>query len=119
MATQKNKNKPALGRGMSALLGANAAPIVNSKPMQTQEPMAANNTGSLLVPIEKIKANKEQPRKIFKEKDISELSASIKENGIIQPLIVTLEEDKTYKISTGISMVGLLIKSCCANLKSA
>lgn len=96
MAT--TKNKPALGRGMSALLGGNAAPI-NSTKKSAETPLSTN--GSLLVPIEKVKANKEQPRKIFKDKEIEELSASIKENGIIQPLIVTLEEDNTYKLISG------------------
>ena len=91
MAT--SKNKPALGKGMSALLGGNASPIASFKAEETN--------GSLLVPISKVKANKEQPRKIFKDKDIAELSASIKENGIIQPLIVTLEEDNTYKLISG------------------
>lgn len=96
MAT--TKNKPALGRGMSALLGANANPVLGSKPQQTSE---TNNTGTLLVPIEKVKANKDQPRKIFKDKEIAELSASIKENGLIQPLIVTLQDDKSYQLISG------------------
>ena len=39
--------------------------------------------------INSINANKEQPRKIFREADLLELSKSIKENGVIQPLIVT------------------------------
>lgn len=93
MAT--TKNKPALGKGMSALLGGNASPLINSTTTKTE------NTGSLLVPIRKVKPNKEQPRKIFKDKDLTELSASIKENGIIQPLIVTLEDDNTYKLISG------------------
>jgi ParB family chromosome partitioning protein len=92
--TSSNKNKPALGKGMSALLGANTAPIVNTLNVE-------NNTGSLLIPISKVKANKEQPRKIFKDKEITELSASIKENGIIQPLIVTQEDDGTFKLISG------------------
>jgi len=89
------KNKPAaLGRGMSALLGNSASPLLsNSKKDETN--------GSLLVPISKVSPNKEQPRKIFKDKDLIELSASIKENGIIQPLIVTAEEGGTYKLISG------------------
>jgi ParB family chromosome partitioning protein len=91
MAT--TKNKLALGKGMSALLGGNASPIMS-------QPKAQGN-GSLLVPIEKVKANKDQPRKIFKDKEITELSASIKENGIIQPLIVTEQEDGTFLLISG------------------
>ena len=47
------------------------------------------NEGSLLVDIGQIRPNPNQPRKIFKEKELEELSLSIKENGVIQPLIVT------------------------------
>jgi ParB family chromosome partitioning protein len=101
MATIKSaKNKPALGRGMSALLGASASPIMGQG-QNSEERMISNNTGSLSVPIGKVKANKDQPRKIFKDKEIAELSASIKENGLIQPIIVTLEEDNTYKLISG------------------
>lgn len=98
MATTKVK-PAALGRGMSALLGNNANPLINSSGQTTSNNQQTN--GSLLVPIDKVKANKEQPRKIFKDKEIGELAASIKENGIIQPLIVTLEEDNTYKLISG------------------
>ena len=41
----------------------------------------------------RLKANPDQPRKIFKEKEIEEFLTSIKENGIIQPLIVTKGEE--------------------------
>ena len=90
-----SKNTAALGRGMSALLGGNASPLIKGNNEEL------NNNGSLLVPISKVKANKEQPRKIFKDKDITELSASIKENGIIQPLIVTREEDGSFMLISG------------------
>lgn len=101
--TTTQKNKLALGRGMSALLGNNSSPLnatnidntsVNNSNMNTQ-------SGFVMVETVKIKANKEQPRKIFKEKEIAELSASIKENGIIQPLIVTIDEDKSFKLISG------------------
>ena len=45
-----------------------------------------------LVEISEIKTNPDQPRKIFKEKDLKELSLSIQENGIIQPLILSKAE---------------------------
>lgn len=45
-----------------------------------------------LVDISEIKTNPDQPRKIFKEKDLKELSLSIQENGIIQPLILSKAE---------------------------
>lgn len=86
--TKNNTTKTALGKGMSALLGSNSSPL-GANNIDNSSIGRGQNTGSLMVPIEKVKANKEQPRKIFKDKEIAELSASIKENGIIQPLVVT------------------------------
>jgi ParB family chromosome partitioning protein len=114
----KQKNN-ALGKGMSALLGNSSSPL-NSSNIDNSSIGASNNTGSLLVAIEKIKPNKEQPRKIFKDKEISELSASIRENGIIQPLVVTQDGSNYLLISgerrlrasrlAGLEMVPVVIK---------
>lgn len=98
MATTKNKS--ALGKGMSALLGSNSAHLAASN-IDNTSINNKNEAGFVLVDITRIKANKKQPRKIFKDKEIMELSASIKENGIIQPLIVTIDEDNTYKLISG------------------
>lgn len=93
--------KSALGRGMGALLGGANSQIINSNTLAaTQTAPIEPRTGSLLIPIHKIKANKEQPRKIFKDKELLELSASIKENGVIQPITV-LEEDGKFVIIAG------------------
>lgn len=55
----------------------------------------------LLVDIGAIKTNPNQPRKIFKEKDLEELAESIRENGIIQPLIVAELENGQYELVAG------------------
>jgi len=97
---QKN-SKIQLGKGMAALLGGNptyneaatSAPIEARKEIQIE-------TQPMLVDVEKIMANKAQPRKIFKEKDLIELSESIKENGVIQPIIV-VEKDGMFEIVAG------------------
>lgn len=118
--TTLNKNKnTALGKGMSALLGDSSSPL-NAKNIDNSSIGLKTNDGTLLVPIEKIKANKEQPRKIFKDKEIAELSASIKENGIIQPLVVFEEGSHFVLISgerrlrasrlAGLEMVPVVIK---------
>ena len=99
MATQKNKL--ALGKGMSALLGNNSSPLKATNIDNSSMENTKSDNGFIIVDISKVKANKEQPRKIFKEKEITELSASIKENGIIQPLIVTIDEDKNLKLISG------------------
>ena len=68
--------KKGLGRGLSALFG-----DIESKSYSTE--IQINK-----VPIANLQRNKYQPRTIFDEEKISELSSSIKENGIIQPIAV-------------------------------
>ena len=51
--------------------------------------------------IEKIQPNKHQPRTYFNESDLKELSQSIKEKGVIQPLIVTNGGEDTYELIAG------------------
>lgn len=55
----------------------------------------------LLVDVGAIKTNPNQPRKIFKEKDLEELADSIRENGVIQPLIVAELENGQYELVAG------------------
>ena len=107
------KNKPQLGRGMAALLGNSPAayadapekaapiePAAAPAPAPKKETPAAIETQPMLVDIEKVVANKAQPRKIFKEKELLELSESIKENGVIQPILV-IEKDGVFEIVAG------------------
>ena len=73
-----------LGRGLSALLGENAvSTVVDSAPPPPRSVM-----GSQDIPIELLRRNPSQPRKVFAEEDIDELAASIREKGVIQPLLV-------------------------------
>lgn len=95
--------KPQLGKGMAALLG--GSPFNESAAIA---PMgAARETKTiiehhpLLVPVENVVPNRSQPRKIFKEKDLFELAESIKENGIIQPLLVTEAEGGKFDLIAG------------------
>ena len=96
-----NKTKSALGKGMGALLGGNTSPLLGASIADKKTAPIGPAGGPLLVPVSKIKANKEQPRKIFKDKDLLELSHSIKENGIIQPITVKEAEDGKYIIIAG------------------
>jgi ParB family chromosome partitioning protein len=94
---QKNQ-KIQLGKGMAALLGGNPtynepAPIEAATKIQIE-------TQPMLVDVDRVVANKSQPRKIFKEKELLELSESIKENGVIQPLLV-IEKDGMFEIIAG------------------
>lgn len=48
------------------------------------------------IPLVQISPNPDQPRKIFNEKELSELADSIKENGVLQPIILRTVKGKTY-----------------------
>jgi len=73
-----------LGRGLSALLGENAVSTV----LETAQAPPRSAMGSQDIPIELLRRNPNQPRKVFAEEDIEELAASIREKGVIQPLLV-------------------------------
>ena len=96
------KNKIQLGKGMAALLGNNPGNYTDAPSDAPIEPKkeVKIETQPMLVDVDKIVANKAQPRKIFKEKELLELSESIKENGVIQPIIV-VEKDGIFEIIAG------------------
>jgi ParB family chromosome partitioning protein len=80
MATRK-----ALGRGLSALIPP-AEPVV---PRGAEEP-----TAPLRLPVHRIEPNPRQPRKSFPDKELDQLAASIREQGILQPLVVRSRDDR-------------------------
>mgnify|MGYP001167613946 FL=1 len=84
-----------LGKGLSSLLG---------KKEDLKEASIDNNNntnGLLLIPIEKIFRDEQQPRKEFDQEKIKELSQSIHKNGLIQPLILTKRDSDTYTLVAG------------------
>ncbi len=86
-----------LGRGLSALLGdaaAEAAPIAPGQPLPA---------GVQLAPIESLKPNPDQPRKVFRPEDLSELTQSIRDKGVLQPILVRTQpgEDGVWQIIAG------------------
>lgn len=78
--------KSGLGKGMAALLQVPEAVV--------------DNKSYFICPIEQIRPNKNQPRKHFAADKLEELAASIREQGIIQPLVVT-KKDGFYEIIAG------------------
>lgn len=79
--------KKALGKGLGSLMGTAEAETAALEPDSTLK-------------ITQIVPNKDQPRKLFKETELSELSDSIKQNGILQPLLVRKKGAK-YEIVAG------------------
>ncbi len=91
----EKKNKPrGLGRGLSALMA-----DVNPDPVSTRTEAPRN--AEVLVPIEKVTANPDQPRRQFLQEDLDDLTASIKEKGVLQPLIVRPRDGGMYEIVAG------------------
>lgn len=83
-----------LGRGLSALLG-------NNTPAPVEQPGEVKAIGELsYLPVNRILRNPFQPRKQFDQESLGELAASIKEHGVIQPIIVR-EYDGAYQLIAG------------------
>ncbi|HEX9407533.1 MAG TPA: ParB/RepB/Spo0J family partition protein [Thermoanaerobaculia bacterium] len=80
--------KKALGRGLSALIPQKSEPAIAS--------------GALAqIPLDRISANPYQPRKAFNERSIDELTRSVREYGIVQPLVVTRTADNRFRLIAG------------------
>ena len=82
----ENRLKKGLGRGLSSLLG------------DTQKKVETNK-----IPIKDLSRNKFQPRKNFNKENLEELTNSIREQGVIQPIIVRPDKtnDGKYEIIAG------------------
>ncbi len=91
MADNKsNKPKRGLGKGLSALIPDTYVDSLKSKKETSSEP----KEGVLLAELSQIIPNPDQPRTDFKEEQIEELSQSIQEQGILQPLVVKRKGDQ-------------------------
>jgi ParB family transcriptional regulator, chromosome partitioning protein len=77
----KKSERRGLGRGLSALMAdVNLAPQPGAN--------AAPRRADILVPVEKLVPNPQQPRRDFPEGSLQDLAASLRQKGVIQPLIV-------------------------------
>lgn len=93
--------KKGLGKGLDSLIPDNrgtksAEPEVTSK----KEPESEPNSGEQMMKINLVEPNREQPRKKFEEDGLLELADSIKQFGILQPLLVRKRNDY-YEIIAG------------------
>ncbi len=84
-----DNSKKRLGRGLAALMGDLDQPIASSKTLEkTQTEAPVIKQGERMVPIEHIRANANNPRKFFADNELLDLSNSIQEHGIVQPILV-------------------------------
>lgn len=90
-----------LGRGLNSLLS--IYDDEDDVKVTTSSAQNVQNSGESIqeIDINKIKANPNQPRKVFEEEPLKELAQSIKLHGIIQPIVVNKEDDGTYMIIAG------------------
>jgi len=80
MSMAEETHRSRLGRGLAALIG----DVGNDKQLAAQQPAR----GQRHVPIEFIRANPHNPRRHFSDAELGELAGSIRERGIIQPIVV-------------------------------
>ena len=74
--------RPGLGKGLDALI-----------PTHPEGQILSEFGGVLEVPLNLIDTNPHQPRRGFDEEKLKELAASIKEHGIIQPLVISSQRE--------------------------
>lgn len=90
----ENKNNN-MGGGLMNIIGGQG-----SKPLASSASAPADSTYQE-VSVDLIDPCSDQPRKVFNQEDLLSLSASIKESGIIQPLIVVRKEDGRFELIAG------------------
>lgn len=82
-----------LGRNLSALLGNTPSTLI------THAPKADDNAGNMA--LDQLQPGKYQPRSLIDDESIQELSASIKHQGLLQPILVRAIADNRYEIIAG------------------
>ncbi|MFO1088897.1 MAG: ParB/RepB/Spo0J family partition protein [Hyphomicrobiales bacterium] len=80
-----------LGRGLAALIGDDT----------TEEAVVQDARSLRHVPIELIEPSPNNPRRLFREEDLEDLSRSLREKGMLQPLLVRRKGDNRYEIIAG------------------
>lgn len=116
------KRKTGLGRGIGALMGEaeqqvqieyeppveeiqdeqkSPAKKISSKNSNLPSSIETDDNGTLWISPDLLKANPHQPRQIFNEEQLKELSDSIAEHGIVQPIVIEDAGDGTFYIIAG------------------
>lgn len=89
--------RKALGRGLSSLIP--QAPVrKRAVELETDRPIAG---GVQSIDLDQIRPNREQPRKSFDEAALEELAASMRRDGVIQPVVVRPAGDRQYELIVG------------------
>jgi ParB family chromosome partitioning protein len=92
--------KTGLGRGLAALLGENSDEVGPLEPGYAKEREGGASAGVIDLPVEAIRRNPRQPRRVFDAAALDELATSIAAVGVVQPVIVR-EVDGGYELIAG------------------
>ncbi len=84
----EDRSRQRLGRGLASLIGAGAAGPSRPVPGFDPQPAAPTISPERTVPVASITPNPHNPRRTFREEDLAELAASIRQHGVVQPLLV-------------------------------
>ena len=95
MSSGNDKQRRVLGKGLSALLPGRTPASASALAVDPKPPTPPRN-----LPLDSIHANPMQPRTVFQADRLEELAASIRANGIIQPIVVRQHEG-AYQIVAG------------------
>ena len=108
MAAKKSGLGKGLGRGLDALIPEETAEKKTAAPAKAGE----ENEQGTMVKITKVEPNKEQPRKNFDEDALEELAESIKQYGLIQPIVVQDRGERRWRAAriAGLKEVPVIIK---------
>ena len=91
--------KKGLGKGLAALIG-DLDEDIDSQGIKDEAGLGVGQVSSL--PIELLVPNRDQPRKIFNDESIKELASSVKEKGVLLPILVrSIKDKKEYQIIAG------------------
>lgn len=100
----KASKKKGLGRGLESLLKVEKEEKKSPDKIDLKSPKASQYSDEQLIheiDIEKIYPNKEQPRKVFNPEALEDLTASIKTQGIMQPIVALKKDKGEYEIIAG------------------
>lgn len=92
--------KKGLGKGLDSLIADKVNTKQETKKTKENKPESEHPADAVMMDINKVEPNREQPRKKFDEDALLELAESIKQFGVLQPLLVQ-ERDSYYEIIAG------------------
>jgi len=107
--TTPSGKRGGLGRGLEALIPSGPPPVAQAEPtdLGSQDESSATVPGPVAgarfaaLPLESISANRSQPRNAFDADDLAELAHSIREVGLLQPVVVRPLGDDRYELVMG------------------